>query len=126
MQVHHLWEGLLWPRHTIKARWCKLFAAEMLCEKQGILFIEMHYTRVPFNTHMQKCGLGGLCLKRREQRGPNHPPKVWCSALPLASQVSMGHAVYLGMGTSSPYSSLLQAQQLPEGVAHHLFSGVFM
>lgn len=97
-------------RYTIKSRWGKLFATEMLCEKQGILFIEMQCMQVPFNTHMNKCGLGGgLCLKSREQREPNPLPKVWHSALPLASQVSsvgMGHAVYQGIGTTSPYSSL--------------------
>lgn len=80
MRVHHLWEGLLWPRHTIKARWCKLFAAEMLCEKQGILFIEMHYTRVPFNTHMQKCGLRGLWREENKGDEITHPK---CGALPF-------------------------------------------
>lgn len=60
-------------------------------------------------THEQMWAGGGLCLKSREQRGPNPLPKVWHSALPLASQVSsvgMGHAVYQGIGTTSPYSSL--------------------
>lgn len=110
MQVHHFWEGSFWLRRTIQARWCKVFATEMLCEKQGILFIEMHCTWVPFNMHMQKCELRSPCLKSREPRGSNHLPKVWHSALPLASQVSsleMGHAVYMSIGGTSPYSLLL-------------------
>lgn len=110
MQFHHLWEGSFWLRHMIQARWCKLFATEMLWEKRGILFIEMHCTWVPFSTHMHKCGLGVSLSEEQRKKGTKSPSQsvAFCPSpcFPVSSVV-MGHAVYMRIGTTSPYSSLL-------------------